>query len=93
MFSVMAGPLVGRLIDKLVPWYATLIAMTCLICFQAVQTAAGGISIGAVVIACIGLDLFRQMQQVSLAKSVFTYASFFSRKRRNPVCLCRVPAI
>ena len=78
MFAILVGPLLGRLVDKLVPWYATLIAMLCLICFQAIQIAAGGINVVALIIAAIGLDVFRQMQQVSLSKSVFTYGTRFS---------------
>lgn len=73
MFGVLVGPFVGRLIDKLVPWYATLVATSILIVFQSVQTAAGGINVSAVVIACFGLDVARQMQQVSLATAVFRY--------------------
>lgn len=67
------GPLVGRLIDRLIPWYATLIAMLLLMFFQAIQLGAGGINIGAVIVACFGLDVFRQMQQVSLSTAVFRY--------------------
>ncbi|KAJ8521689.1 hypothetical protein ONZ45_g1642 [Pleurotus djamor] len=71
MFGVAVGPLVGRLIDRLVPWYATLIAMLALTCFQSIQVGAGGINIAAVIITCLGLDLFRQMQQVSLSTAIF----------------------
>lgn len=42
-----------------------------LLVFQAVQTAAGGINVGAVIVATFGLDVFRQMLQVSLTTSVF----------------------
>ncbi|KAF5369112.1 hypothetical protein D9615_010434 [Tricholomella constricta] len=49
MFGVAMGPLIGKFIAKLVP---------------CVQTAAGGIHIAAVIIAVIGLDVFRQMLQV-----------------------------
>ncbi|EIN12181.1 hypothetical protein PUNSTDRAFT_33882, partial [Punctularia strigosozonata HHB-11173 SS5] len=71
MFGVAMGPVVGRTIDRLVPWYATLCATCALTLFQAVQTGAGGIDIAAVVIACLGLDVFRQMQQISLTTRVF----------------------
>lgn len=71
MFGVAMGPLVGRLIDRLVPWVATLIATLIMIVFQSVQTGAGGIQIAAVIIACFGLDVGRQMQQVSLTTSVY----------------------
>lgn len=71
MLGVAVGPFIGRLIDRLVPWYAALVATMFLVVFQAVQTGAGGINIAAVIIACFGLDVFRQMQQVSLTSSVF----------------------
>ena len=73
MLGVCTGPLVGRLIDRLVPWYATLVATFIQIMFQAIQTGAGGINISAVVIACFGLDVGRQMQQVSLTTAVYKY--------------------
>lgn len=75
MFGVLIGPFTGRLIDNLVPWYATLIATSALLVFQSVQTVGGGINVSAVVIACFGLDAARQMQQVSLSTAVFRYIS------------------
>ncbi|KAF8838919.1 MFS general substrate transporter, partial [Paxillus ammoniavirescens] len=57
MLGVLVGPFTGRLIDRLIPWYATLVATFLLLAFQAVQTAAGGINVSAVVIACFGLDV------------------------------------
>ena len=70
VLGVLLGPFVGRIIDKLMPWYATLIATTLLVVFQAVHTAAGGINVSAVVIACFGLDVARQSQQVSVTIGV-----------------------
>lgn len=61
----------GRFVDTLVPWYATLLSTFIQIVFQAVQTGAGGINIAAVIIACFGLDVGRQMQQVSLTTAVY----------------------
>ncbi|KAH8092186.1 MFS general substrate transporter [Cristinia sonorae] len=72
MLGVCLAPLIGRTIDALHPWFATTIASFILILFQAVQTGAGGVSVAAVVISCFGLDVFRQMQQVSLTSSVFS---------------------
>jgi hypothetical protein len=63
MLGVLVGPFIGRLIDRLIPWYATLVATFLLLAFQTVQTAGGGINVSAVVVAC-------QMQQVSLATRV-----------------------
>ena len=71
MASVTVGPFVGRGIDKLVPWYATLFAVFMTICFLAIQTGAGNINVAAVVITTIGLDMFIQMIQVSLSTSIF----------------------
>ncbi len=71
MFGVAMGPLIGRTIDTLIPWYASLIAIIGMALFQAIQVGAGGINIAAVIIATFGLDVFRQMLQVSLATSIF----------------------
>ena len=71
MGSVAMGPFVGRAVDKLVPWYATLFAVFMTILFLAVQTGAGNLNIAAVVIATIGLDVFIQMIQVSLTTAIF----------------------
>ncbi|KIJ61089.1 hypothetical protein HYDPIDRAFT_116344 [Hydnomerulius pinastri MD-312] len=86
MLGVLVGPFTGRLIDRLVPWYATLVATFLLLVFQAVQTAAGGINVSAVVIACFGLDVARQMQQVSLATSVFSISTA-ARARLNAILI------
>lgn len=51
----------GHGIDKLVPWYATLFAILMVILFQSIQTGAGNINVAVVVIATLGLDVFRQM--------------------------------
>lgn len=82
MLGVLIGPFAGRLIDRLVPWYATLIATGLLLVSQAVQTAAGGINVAAVVIACFGLDVARQSQQVSMTTRVLRSTLFcFSMKK------------
>ncbi|KAH7927665.1 MFS general substrate transporter [Leucogyrophana mollusca] len=72
MLGVLVVPFMGRLIDRLVPWYATLITTVLLLVFQAVQTVGGGVNIAAVVIACFGLDVCRQTQQVSLSTRMFS---------------------
>lgn len=86
MLGVLVGPFAGRLIDKLVPWYATLIATVLLVVFQAVQTAAGGINVAAVVIACFGLDVARQSQQVSMTTRVLSMSSE-ARARLNAILI------
>ncbi|KAF9474595.1 MFS general substrate transporter [Pholiota conissans] len=66
------GPLVGRVIDRFAAWYGILIGSILLLVFQSVQTAAGGISIVAVIVACIGLDGVRQVQNVSIVTCMFS---------------------
>ena len=46
------------------------------ILFQALQTGAGDINVAVVVIVTIGLDVFRQMTQVSVTTDVFGYGRF-----------------
>ncbi|KAG2038855.1 major facilitator superfamily domain-containing protein [Suillus americanus] len=86
MLGVLVGPFAGRLIDRLVPWYATLTATCLLLVFQAVQTAAGGINVAAVVIACFGLDVARQAQQVSMTTRVLSISSA-ARARLNAILI------
>lgn len=89
MFGVAMAPLVGRVIDKLVPWSATVVATAMLIIFQALQTAAGGINIAVVVIVSFGIDVFRQTQQVSLTTAVFGLDAS-ARARLNAVLIISV---
>ncbi|KAJ3552569.1 hypothetical protein NM688_g4084 [Phlebia brevispora] len=89
MFGVLIGPLVGRAIDRLVPWVAAVIATVGLLVFQAIQTGAGGINIAAVIIVCFGIDLFRQMQQVALQTAVFGIDAT-ARSRLNAIVLIMV---
>jgi len=65
------SPLTGRLIDRLVPWHASVISTFGLLLSQAIQTGAGGVNVAAVVIATLGLDLFIQSEHVSLTTAVF----------------------
>lgn len=89
MFGVAMAPFVGRIVDKLIPWYATLIGCFCLLIFQCIQTGAGGINIAAVVIVCFGIDVFRQMQQVSLTSAVFGL-EVRARARLNAILIISV---
>jgi len=67
------GPVGGHIIDRLVPWYASLFGILMLVLFQSIQVGAGGISVAAVIISTFGLDIFRQMVQVSLTTTIFGY--------------------
>ena len=63
-------PLIGRAIDGLIPWSATLFGISMLLVTFGIQTAAAGLNVAVIVIVTIGLDCFRQMQQVSLTTAV-----------------------
>ncbi|KAF5364668.1 hypothetical protein D9758_005645 [Tetrapyrgos nigripes] len=84
IFGVCMGPVVGKFIDTLIPWYASLLACICLLLFQAVQVIGNGLNISAVIIATLGLDVFRQMLQTSLAAKLFSI---------NPSARARLNAI
>lgn len=86
MFGVAMAPLVGRTIDGLVPWFASIVATLALLVFQAIAVGADGVNIGAIVVVCFGIDVFRQMVQVSLTTSVFGLDPT-ARARLNAVLL------
>ncbi|KJA16288.1 hypothetical protein HYPSUDRAFT_147937 [Hypholoma sublateritium FD-334 SS-4] len=89
MAGVAIGPFVGHFIDRLVPWYASLLGILMLLVFQSVQTGAGGINVGAVIVATFGLDVFRQMLQVSLTTAVFSISTS-ARARLNAVSILAI---
>ncbi|KAI0917681.1 hypothetical protein AcW1_007177 [Taiwanofungus camphoratus] len=89
MFGVAMAPLVGRAIDGLVPWFATVIAILALLVFQAIEVGAGGVNIAAVVVVCMGIDVFRQTTQVALTTAVFKLDPA-ARARLNAVLLLAV---
>ncbi|KAF7318469.1 MFS general substrate transporter [Mycena chlorophos] len=72
IFGVACGPFAGRVIDKLVPWYASAASNLVLVAVQAIQVAAGDKSPAVIVVVIMGLDVFRQALQTSLATAVFS---------------------
>ncbi|RPD56725.1 MFS general substrate transporter [Lentinus tigrinus ALCF2SS1-7] len=86
MVGVAMAPLIGRTIDRLVPWSATLVGIIMLIITFAIQTAAVGLNVAVVIIVCIGLDIFRQTQQVSLTTAVLGLDAS-ARSRLNAVLI------
>ena len=89
MIGVAMAPIIGRTVDSLVPWSATLFGIIALIITFAIQTAAVGLSVAVVVIVCIGLDIFRQLQQVSLTTAVLGLDAN-ARSRLNAVLILSV---
>ncbi|KAJ7058933.1 major facilitator superfamily domain-containing protein [Mycena amicta] len=84
MVGVLLGPLMGHIIDTLVPWYSTLVALLALTVFNIIQMGAGGLSIAAIIVVAFGLNLFRQMVQASLATTVLSISAE-ARGRLNAV--------
>ena len=87
--GVAMAPIIGRTIDGLVPWSATLFAICMLLITFSIQTAAVGLNVAVVVIVCIGLDIFRQLQQVSLTTAVLGLDAN-ARSRLNAVLILSV---
>ena len=89
MAGVAAAPLVGKLVDGMTPWSASIISTLGLLVCYGIQLGAGGVSIAAVVVVTVGIDLFRQMQQVALITSVFELDAS-ARARMNAAMIISV---
>ncbi|KAK0490417.1 major facilitator superfamily domain-containing protein [Armillaria novae-zelandiae] len=72
IFGVCMTPLAGRLLDKLLPWYSSVLATIFTACFQGLLVGAAGINIAPIILAVLGIDIFRQILQVSLQVSIFS---------------------
>ena len=89
MVGVAMAPPIGHTVDRLVPWSATLFGSIALIIIFAIQTAAAGLNVAVVIIVCIGLDVFRQLQHVSLTTAVLELDAN-ARSRLNAVLILSV---
>ncbi|KIP03877.1 hypothetical protein PHLGIDRAFT_41100, partial [Phlebiopsis gigantea 11061_1 CR5-6] len=89
MGGVATSPLLGRLVDRMIPWYATLIASSSQVIFYAIQTGAAGLNVAAVIVVCFGIDSMRQFQQVSLTAAVFDL-DHAARSRMNAVLIISI---
>lgn len=89
MGGVALSPFLGRFIDHMVPWYATLISSVGATVFYGIQTGTAGLNVAAVIIVCFGIDVLRQMQQVSVATAVLGLDPL-ARSRMNAVILISV---
>ncbi|KAF7368850.1 MFS DHA1 protein [Mycena venus] len=89
MVGISMAPIVGRLVDGLVPWMAAFVAIMFVLSSQIIQTFAGELNIGAVVITTIMLDLGAQATQVSLTADIFGIAPQ-ARARLNAVLLLSI---
>ena len=84
MLGVALSPLVGRFVDHLTPWYATLLGTLGQIVAYAIQVGTGGINVGAVVVVILLVDVFRQSFQVSQSAAIFGISEK-ARARLNAV--------
>jgi predicted MFS family arabinose efflux permease len=82
ILGVCTAPLIGRYIDRLIPWTGVLIGIFIQLSGQVIVTSAGTISVAAVVIAIFVLDIGQQMQQVSNQMRVFAISDL-ARARLN----------
>lgn len=71
ILGVCTAPFVGKLVDRLVPWFGILIGICGFAVSQAIYIGAAGVSVGAVVVTIFVLDVAQQMQQVSNSSQIF----------------------
>jgi predicted MFS family arabinose efflux permease len=82
ILGVCTAPLVGRYVDRLIPWTGVLIGI-CIQCSgQVLVTGGGVVSIACVIIPIFLLDIGQQMQQVSNQMRVFGISDL-ARARLN----------
>ncbi|KAJ6526798.1 MFS DHA1 protein [Mycena capillaripes] len=86
MVGITMAPVVGRLVDGLVPWMATFVCVLHVIASQVIQTLAGEVNIAAVVLAIMILDIGTQGTQVSVTAKLFSIAPE-ARARLNTVLI------
>ncbi|KAI9464374.1 hypothetical protein HD554DRAFT_2040765 [Boletus coccyginus] len=83
MCGVLIAPFTGRLIDNLVPCYATLVAPSILLVCQSVGAAAGGINLSAVIIAssvvgCCSVQVYPVSDVARARLNAILILSFFT---------------
>ncbi|KAJ6551737.1 major facilitator superfamily domain-containing protein [Mycena capillaripes] len=86
MVGIAMAPVVGRLVDGLVPWMATFVCVLHVIASQVIQTFAGEVNVAAVVLAIMILDIGTQGTQVSVTAKLFSIAPE-ARARLNAVLI------
>lgn len=70
--GVCLTPLVTLTIDKLHPWYGSVLGAILYACFQGLLVAAAVLHFASILLAIIGIVVFCRVLQVSLQMSVFT---------------------
>ncbi|KAF5388759.1 hypothetical protein D9757_005578 [Collybiopsis confluens] len=90
MLGVALAPFLGRLIDRMYPWYSILASVCFLLLFQTILVIGAGLNIAAVIVAALGLDIFRTTIQISLTASSFSIDPT-ARSRINAVMAVAMP--
>ncbi|KZT50327.1 MFS general substrate transporter [Calocera cornea HHB12733] len=84
ILGVASGPLIGRLVDHLNPWFGVLFGLVGMLVTFAIDTSAASLSIGAIVVVAFLIDVFDSLQQVSSATRYFAI---------NPDARARINAV
>ena len=82
ILGVCTAPLVGRYVDRLIPWTGVLIGIFIQGSGQILVTGGGTVNVACVIIAIFFLDIGQQMQQVSNQMRVFAISDL-ARARLN----------
>ncbi|KAK0452022.1 MFS superfamily [Desarmillaria tabescens] len=73
--GVCLTPLATLTIDKLHPWYGSVLGTVLYACFQCLLVAAAGLHFASILLAIIGIVVFCRVLQVSLQMSVFSIST------------------
>ena len=92
LVGVCGSPLYGRIIDRITPWHVSIATTIGFVLTYALYWGAAGINIAVPVIVTLGLDIFRQSQQASLAARIFELEDGL-RSRLNAVCMVAVSLV
>jgi hypothetical protein len=82
ILGVCTAPLVGRYVDRLIPWTGVLIGIFIQGSGQILVTGGGTVNVAFVILAIFFLDIGQQMQQVSNQMRVFAISDL-ARARLN----------
>ncbi|KAK0205954.1 major facilitator superfamily domain-containing protein [Desarmillaria ectypa] len=73
--GVCLTPLATLTIDRLHPWYGSVLGTILYACFQGLLVAAAGLHFASILLAIIGIVVFCRVLQVSLQMSVFSIST------------------
>ncbi|TFK96574.1 major facilitator superfamily domain-containing protein [Pterulicium gracile] len=89
LVGIALGPLLARLVKKLVPWYAGLFALFGMMITHGIYIGTATLSVAAVVAVCIALGAFIDLEQIALSGRVFDINAQ-ARARLNAVFIVSI---